>query len=51
MSYKGRKIETIRLHDECGVYYNAILDGVPAVMYASSEEQAIEISKLIIEAQ
>jgi hypothetical protein len=47
LSYRGRTLEIIQERDDFSVYYNARLDGVPIICYASSPEQAIAIVKMV----
>jgi hypothetical protein len=51
MSYKGRKIDIIRSQDELSIYFDCVIDGVPAIIYAQSESQAVAIAKLVIDAE
>jgi hypothetical protein len=49
MSYRGRKITAYWAKDSEGLYWNAAVDGVPAVCYAMTEEQAYAIAKMIVD--
>jgi hypothetical protein len=47
--YRGRLIEILRGQDDCSVFYDALIDGTPAVLYSPSPAVALATVRLLID--